>query len=414
MPRRRVLIGFGSLAVVSLVLGGVARRELRARGLSLVDFANELRQGDELRFEWRSIDGKHWQIVAPTSGEAPAVGDIDLSKHPGCPDGMVRVTGAFRWEGRGSVTGEVERIQDAACVDWISREFPARCRVFDREKLAKDIERIPTQPMDYCIDRFEYPNVAGEYPVIVATYREAAALCKKEGKRLCTENEWTFACEGEEARPYPYGWERDDTACVVDRPWRAFTEGALQPRNGDRARRELDRLWQGEPSGSRPACRSPFGVYDMTGNVDEWTTSVNKTGYVSILKGGYWGPVRARCRPSTRAHGEDFVAYQQSFRCCADPSPTGEGEEEGEDAGVRDAPEIAPAAEALDADASSAVAQAPEVSLQSPEEDDDELEAIARERASGCSAAPGGAAGGGFGIALVAAALAASRRARRS
>jgi len=106
----------------------------------------------------------------------------------------------------------------------------------------------------------------------------------------------------------------------MDRPWRPFTEGALQPRDSEKARAELDRLWQGEPSGTRPKCRSPFGVYDLTGNVDEWTRSVNPTGYASILKGGYWGPVRARCRPSTRAHGEDFIDYQQSFRCCAPPA----------------------------------------------------------------------------------------------
>ena len=81
---------------------------------------------------------------------------------------------------------------------------------------------------------------------------------------------------------------------------------------------ELDRLWQGEASGHAPRCRSPFGVYDMTGNVDEWTTSVMPGERPSILKGGYWGPVRTRCRPSTRAHGETFSFYQQGFRCCSD------------------------------------------------------------------------------------------------
>ena len=75
-----------------------------------------------------------------------------------------------------------------------------------------------------------------------AVLREAEAICKKASKRLCTENEWTFACEGEEVRPYPYGWTRDATACVIDRAWRPFAEGALQPRDGNKAREELDRL----------------------------------------------------------------------------------------------------------------------------------------------------------------------------
>ncbi len=118
--------------------------------------------------------------------------------------------------------------------------------------------------------------------------------------------------------PHPYGYERDPEACVIDRPWREVDEDALASRSPERTLEELDRLWQGEPSGSRPRCRSVFGVYDMTGNVDEWTSSVVPGERPSVLKGGYWGPVRTRCRPSTRAHGPDFAFYQQGFRCCSD------------------------------------------------------------------------------------------------
>jgi formylglycine-generating enzyme required for sulfatase activity len=56
----------------------------------------------------------------------------------------------------------------------------------------------------------------------------------------------------------------------------------------------------------------------MTGNVDEWTRSTQRGGHASILKGGYWGPVRTRCRPTTRIHGPGHVLYQQGLRCCAD------------------------------------------------------------------------------------------------
>jgi hypothetical protein len=309
----------------------------------------------------------------------------------------VRVKGNFRREFHGESTGEIERLQDAACTDWISRDFPARCRTFDREKIAQEIAKLPTKEMDYCIDRFEYPNVLGQNPMIVVTFNEAEALCKKDSKRLCNENEWTFACEGEEARPYPYGYQRDSTACVMDRSWRPFKEGALQPRDGEGAKEELDRLWQAEPSGSRAGCKSPFGVYDMTGNVDEWTRSVNATGYRSVLKGGYWGPVRARCRPSTRAHNEEFVAYQQSLRCCSDSNAT------------IPAPAPAPPVAALvDAgpvpqtltgppDGGAALASGPgdpQVewrASRSSDPDDDELGAIKRARVNLCAATiPGG------------------------
>jgi hypothetical protein len=60
----------------------------------------------------------------------------------------------------------------------------------------------------------------------------------------------------------------------------------------------------------------------MTGNVDEWTHSVREGERPSILKGGYWGPVRTRCRPATRSHDENHIFYQQGLRCCSDPGAT--------------------------------------------------------------------------------------------
>jgi formylglycine-generating enzyme len=63
---------------------------------------------------------------------------------------------------------------------------------------------------------------------------------------------------------------------------------------------------------------SPFGVHDMTGNVDEWVVNESGHPYKSGLKGGYWGPVRTRCRPMTTAHYEEFIFYQIGFRCCGD------------------------------------------------------------------------------------------------
>ena len=82
---------------------------------------------------------------------------------------------------------------------------------------------------------------------------------------------------------------------------------------------ELARLDQREPSGSRSECVSPYGVHDMVGNVDEWVVNVSQYGkpHISALKrGGYWGPVRTRCRPMTTEHEETFRYYPIGFRCC--------------------------------------------------------------------------------------------------
>jgi formylglycine-generating enzyme required for sulfatase activity len=217
--------------------------------------------------------------------------------------------------------GSVEFLQDLACTDWIDRHFPERCARFDEQKWLHLAGELPVRPLHFCIDRYEYPDRKGAYPVIAVTWREAGQACRERGERLCTEDEWTFACEGEQALPYPNGYTRDGKACVFDKAWRLFDAYRLAVRDSTLAVSEIDYAWQGEPSGARPGCRSPFGVYDTTGNVDEWTQSVRHGGYASILKGGYWGPVRARCRASTRAHNEDFYFYQQGFRCCSDPPP---------------------------------------------------------------------------------------------
>ena len=76
-------------------------------------------------------------------------------------------------------------------------------------------------------------------------------------------------------------------------------------------------MWQGETSGARAGCTSSYGVFDMTGNVDEWVVNESGHPFKSGLKGGYWGPVRDRCRPMTTAHGEEFSYYQVGFRCCS-------------------------------------------------------------------------------------------------
>ena len=264
--------------------------------------------------QWRLIDHKHWQI---DSG-APIKTQPDLTGGM-CMPGMVHVKGNMKQDPSSNPygNGTIEYLQKTTCTKWINRNFPERCSEFDRDKWIALSSNFQTKPMDFCMDRFEYPNQEGQYPMIYINWYEAKQLCANEGKRMCTETEWTFACEGEEATPYPTGYIRPVVECNLDKTWRQYSARALLPR--DKAANELDRLWQGYASGSHSQCKSIFGVYDQVGNVDEWTSKVRPEGkYPSILKGGYWGPVRTRCRPTTRSHNENHIFYQQGARCCAD------------------------------------------------------------------------------------------------
>jgi sulfatase modifying factor 1 len=280
--------------------------------------------------EWQELEGKYWQIASPNA-EDPYVTDAAERTRGACATGMVEIRGRMKVE-ESSKREPIEELQKLTCTDWIAREYPERCARYDRDQWVAVSRSLPETPLHYCIDRFEYPNRRNAYPWIVVSFNEARDLCAREEKRLCTEDEWTFACEGEQAVPFPYGYVRDPDACVVDRLWRPVDLNLFAVREGVRFVAEIDHLWQGEASGARPRCRSSLGVYDLTGNVDEWTTSVRPAERPSILKGGYWGRVRTTCRATTRAHGEGFFFYQIGFRCCAEvpaaaaPSATPSGE----------------------------------------------------------------------------------------
>jgi formylglycine-generating enzyme len=175
------------------------------------------------------------------------------------------------------------------------------------------------QQRRYCIDIYEYPNVAGVRPVVMVDYGAAERACRIEGKRLCTAEEWEFACEGTQMWPYPHGLSRDAGACNIDKPViPALLKAFAEPW---KLSEEVARLDRRAPSGSMPQCVSPFGVHDMTGNVDEWVENTigGREGapYRSTLKGGFWGRGRSRCRTTDSSNNEWYRFYQTGFRCCA-------------------------------------------------------------------------------------------------
>jgi formylglycine-generating enzyme required for sulfatase activity len=243
----------------------------------------------------------------------PAVLAAALSSTPppadpsGCPSDMVEVAGdACPW---------VEQV----CIKQVDPKHPERDRCAEFAATAKCVGSAAHR--HFCIDRYEWPNQAGVKPVVAIDWFGARDRCAAAGKRLCLDSEWTLACEGQEHLPYPYGSARNAQACNIDKPYILPDDAKWNdPRTRDA---ELARLDQREPSGTRDSCVSPYGVFDMTGNVDEWV--VNETGreeerpYVSGLKGGYWGPVRDRCRPMTTDHNQTYSYYQIGFRCCDDP-----------------------------------------------------------------------------------------------
>ncbi|MBK6459521.1 MAG: SUMF1/EgtB/PvdO family nonheme iron enzyme [Myxococcales bacterium] len=253
--------------------------------------------------------GPGWLGITATNGlklsTTPAPVD---ALQASCPTGMVEVEGDY-----------CPALQQR-CLRWLDPETKLRCAEFAPTGACQ----AKTVHKHFCMDRYEYPNKVGERPVIGTTWYESRDACKAQGKRLCLDSEWTLACEGQERLPYPYGYARNAEACNIDKPHPEPNAAAMfDPK---RRAAEFARLDQRDPSGAREACVSPYGVSDMAGNVDEWVVNESGYPYKSGSKGGYWGPVRTRCRPMTTAHFEMFSFYQLGFRCCADaqtPEPSG-------------------------------------------------------------------------------------------
>lgn len=225
---------------------------------------------------------------------------------PTCPSDMIRVSGDYC----PSLTEVCLKWLDAPlCVEWdkdnhacVKWNEPMRCGEFRKPTVCVG----NTAHLDFCIDKYEYPNKLGEKPRLRTTWNQAKATCESHGKRLCVDKEWTQACRGPDNLPYPYGYTRDATACRIDLPWQ------------DPATHTFEQLDKTVPSGSMPSCVSEYGVYDMTGNADEWAVSSGGTPYISVFKGGHPHGVRNRCSPRTEGHGPTFSYYDTGFRCCKD------------------------------------------------------------------------------------------------
>ena len=102
------------------------------------------------------------------------------------------------------------------------------------------------------------------HPVVYVDLNDARAYAKWAGKHLPTEEQWQYAAQGSDNRTYPWG--------------NKFQEGCY---NGGRT--------GGTTSVTAfPAGRSPFGCYDMCGNVWEWTESERSDGRTRfcIIRGG--------------------------------------------------------------------------------------------------------------------------------
>ena len=171
----------------------------------------------------------------------------------------------------------------------------------------------PADPGNYYIN-----SIYDEYPVIFVDWEMANKFCDWRDARLPTEAEWEKAAKGDTNYSYPWGNTIDCDHANYFKAGKACT--VLYPAK----------------VGSAELGTSPYGAYDMAGNVWEWTadwydpyyyqTSVEVDppgpkvaglgGREKVIRGGSWLTPNDGLRPSNRFYFGDFGKSNTiGFRC---------------------------------------------------------------------------------------------------
>jgi protein-disulfide isomerase/uncharacterized membrane protein len=179
------------------------------------------------------------------------------------------------------------------------------------------MQSIEKEGFAFEMDTFEASVAEGkaavgvhQIPATRMSWYAARDACEAAGKRLCTEKEWIAACQGQlpvdddgdgqfaddlvEGNSYPYGEYHERGRC-----WDARNKEKERP------------VYTGE----MPGCATAAGIYDLTGNVEEW---VGETPEEAVLLGGSFDTSKdfARCYRRNDTFGPGLANRRTGFRCC--------------------------------------------------------------------------------------------------
>src|SRR3989344_4263503 len=190
------------------------------------------------------------------------------------------------------------------------------------------------------ISRLRTVSIAGVIPQGAISQLQAKQACENAGKQLCSDEQWLAACQGSQKRLYPYSSDRKTAVCnddTIPKPYEHVTGATVRAycptwKEFSKSGLYTDDPWMQHPknnqnevsleaTGTRTLCKTPENVYDLVGNLAEWTADTS-----GIFRGGYYQLTQSEtttndgCLYRTTVHPVQYFDYSLGIRCCADPT----------------------------------------------------------------------------------------------
>ena len=279
---------------------------------------------------------------------APAV-SVALARKD-CPAKMARIEGGKFFMGSDEKDADPDErpahqvTLAPYCIDVYevtAGEYKACSDVGECKRAPVEVEWKDIRPSDkkafspLCNARAATNPDRAEHPINCVDWDMAATYCVSHKKRLPTEAEWEFAARGPDGRRYPWGDEAPDktrmNACGKECLLWGAKNGVEMGFRGKGMYAEDDGFATTAPVGSFPEGKSRYDLFDVVGNVWEWTSDWDgkyspdpavdptgpKMGERRIVRGGAFnGAMPSWVRPSQR-HSDYPSAHSHAygFRC---------------------------------------------------------------------------------------------------